>query len=139
MADTIKLDLVTPEKLMLSDDFDMVTATSVLGEFGVLPGHAPLLALLRPGIVVAKRGSEELVYATQSGIAEVEPDRMIILTEKAAAVKDIDIDETERDLAKAEEEAKAWTESTDSFEYKIMYEKLEWLRARLRAATRSGS
>ena len=139
MAETIKLDLVTPEKLIVSDDFDMVTATSVLGEFGVLPGHAPFLTLLKPGIVVARRGSDELVFATQSGIAEVEPDRVIILTEKAAAVKDIDIDETEKDLTEAEEETKAWTESTDSPDYKIMQERLDWLRAKLRAATRSGS
>jgi len=139
MAETIKLDLVTPEKLIVSGDFDMVSATSVLGEFGVLPGHAPFLTLLKPGIVVARRGSEEQVYATRSGIAEVEPDHVIILTEKAASVKDIDIDETERDLAEVEEKYKAWTESTDSSDYRIMQENLDWLRAKLRAATRSGS
>jgi F-type H+-transporting ATPase subunit epsilon len=137
MADRITLDLVTPEKLVLTGDFTMVTATSVMGEFGVLPGHAPLLTLLRPGLVVAKRDDEETVFAAQSGFAEVEPDRVIILTERAVAGKDVDVEDTQKQLTEAEARHKACVEDSDSAEFKMLGEKVEWLRAMLEAAART--
>jgi F0F1-type ATP synthase epsilon subunit len=105
MPDRIKLDLVTPEKLVLSEEFESVNAASVLGEFGVLPGHAPMLALLRPGIETAVRGSE------------------------------VDVEEARRELAETEEKSKACTDSVDSMEFKLLAEKLDWLRAKIAAAS----
>lgn len=135
MANTIKLDLVTPERLVISDDFEIITATSVEGEFGVLPGHAPFLALLKPGIVVAKKEGKVEVFATRSGIAEVEPDRVVIMTEKAASAGEINLEETEKELTKTEKESRTCLDSADSIEFKLLREKLDWLRAKRIAAT----
>jgi F-type H+-transporting ATPase subunit epsilon len=118
MPERIKLDLVTPERLVLSEEFESVNAVSVIGEFGVLPGHAPMLALLRPGIVTAVKEGKKAVFAVKSGVAEVEPGRVVIMTETAAAAPDIDVEETRRELAETEQKSKACMDSIESVEFK---------------------
>ena len=131
MADTIKLDLVTPIRQVISDEFDSVSASSVEGEFGVLPGHAPLLTLLKAGIVVAKKKDRATPIAIQSGFAEVEPGRVIILTEKAAMADEVDVKEVKKELSEAKEKLKDCKESTDSLEFKTLRDRQDWLQAQL--------
>ena len=135
MPDRIKLDLVTPENLVLSEEFESVNAVSVLGDFGVLPGHAPMLALLRPGIVTAVKEGKKEVFAVKAGIAEIEPEKVVIMTETAVRGSDVDVEEARRELAETEEKSKACTDSADSPEFKLLAEKLDWLRAKIAAAS----
>ena len=82
VADKIELEIVTPRGRALSASVDEVTAPSVQGEFGVLPGHLPLLAAIRTGIVTYRAGSETKRCAVGAGFAEAGPDKLVILTDE---------------------------------------------------------
>jgi F-type H+-transporting ATPase subunit epsilon len=84
LASSIHLDFITPEKTLFSGDASMVTVPGTLGDFGVLPGHAPFVSTIRPGIITIELpGKEEKKLAVLSGIAEVTPNRMTVLAESA--------------------------------------------------------
>ena len=90
MADTIHLEIVTPDGLTLAADVNEVTAPSVDGEFGVLPGHVPLLAALPTGIVTYQLGGEKHAVAVGRGFAEVSADKALLLTDRFIKKEDID-------------------------------------------------
>src|ERR1700722_9942372 len=90
MAEKIALEIVTPKGRALAASVDEVTAPSVEGEFGVLPGHLPLLAALRTGIVTYKEGGETKRCAVGAGFAEAGPDRLVILTDEYTVREDVD-------------------------------------------------
>lgn len=96
-SDTIKVEIVTAERVVFSADVDVLIVPGVQGELGILPHHVQLMTLLQPGEVrVKQHGQEEVSMAISGGFLEVKPDRVIILAE--AAERD-----TEIDLARAEE------------------------------------
>ena len=88
---TMRLEIVTPEAKMYSEDVEMVTIPGIEGELGILPMHAPLMTQLKPGELKIKRGGQETLLATGGGFAEVTGDRVSILTDMA--LRDTDIDE----------------------------------------------
>jgi F-type H+-transporting ATPase subunit epsilon len=104
MADKIRLEIVTPRGQALKVAVDEVTAPSVAGEFGVLPGHVPLLVALRTGIVTYREGGETKRCAVGRGFAEAGPDRLVILTDEYAAREGMDPVVVRKDLAEVEEQ-----------------------------------
>jgi F-type H+-transporting ATPase subunit epsilon len=102
MADKIQLEIVTPNGAALSASVDEVTAPSVAGEFGVLPGHLPLLSALRTGIVTYRQGSETKRCAVGAGFAEAGPDKLVILTDEYTERERIDPVVVRRELAEVE-------------------------------------
>jgi F-type H+-transporting ATPase subunit epsilon len=104
MADQIQLEIVTPKGRALAATVDEVTAPSVNGEFGVLPGHLPLLAALRTGIVTYRQGNETTRCAVGAGFAEAGPDKLVILTDEYAERSQIDPVIVRKDLAQVEQE-----------------------------------
>jgi F-type H+-transporting ATPase subunit epsilon len=104
MVDSIRLEIVTPRGRALVADVDEVTAPSVEGEFGILPGHLPLLAALRVGIVTYRRGGETKRCAVGSGFAEAGPDKLSILTTEFAEPEKVDPVLVRRDLAEVQRE-----------------------------------
>jgi F-type H+-transporting ATPase subunit epsilon len=82
VAERIELEIVTPLGRQLRTSVDEVTVPSVQGEFGVLPGHLPLLAAVRTGIVSYRIGSETRRCAVGAGFAEVGPEKLVILTDE---------------------------------------------------------
>jgi F-type H+-transporting ATPase subunit epsilon len=88
--DKIQLEIVTPKGRALSVSADEVTAPSVDGEFGVLPGHLPLLAALRTGLVSYRQGSETKKCAVGPGFVEAGPDKVAILTDEYIEREQID-------------------------------------------------
>jgi F-type H+-transporting ATPase subunit epsilon len=86
----VTLEIVTPQGLAMRVEVDDVAAPSVQGEFGVLPGHLPLLAALRTGIVKYHKGGEETAVAVADGFVEVDHDKVLILTDKLATKDAID-------------------------------------------------
>src|SRR4051812_31941019 len=84
MADKIELEIVTPKGRALEATVDEVTAPSVQGEFGVLPGHLPIVAALRSGIVSYKQGAETKRVAVGPGFAEAGQNKLLILAEDFA-------------------------------------------------------
>jgi F-type H+-transporting ATPase subunit epsilon len=103
MAEPIRLEIVTPEKIVVSAEAQMVMAPGVLGEFGVLVGHTPFLTALKPGTVryTDAQGGEDLVFVS-GGFAEALPDRVTILAESAERRRDIDVERARAALERAQ-------------------------------------
>jgi F-type H+-transporting ATPase subunit epsilon len=105
------LDLVSPEKLLFSGDVDQVDVPGSEGDFGVLAGHAPLIATLRPGILTIYREGGALKVVVNGGFAEVNPAGLTVLADTAVAVEDFDptvlageIKDTEENAAAAKDD-----------------------------------
>lgn len=90
MADRLRLELATPTRLVVSEEAAEVVVPGIDGYFGVLPGHAPLLALLGAGEVTYRAGRTERYLAVSGGFAEVGPDRVTILAETAERPEEVD-------------------------------------------------
>ena len=102
MAERLTLELATPTRLVVSAEVDEVVAPGSLGYFGVLPGHAPLLATLGIGEVTYRIGRDEHHVAVSGGFAEVRNDKVIILADSAETPADIDRARAERARDRAE-------------------------------------
>ena len=100
---TLRLDIVTAERVVYSEDVDVIIAPGVEGQLGVLPHHAPLMTILQPGELRIKKGGEELSLAISGGFFEVRPDRVIVLTDAAERAEDIDIARAEEAKRRAQE------------------------------------
>lgn len=109
MADKLTFELVSPERLLLSVEAEMVTVPGMEGDFGVLPGHAPLISALRAGVIEvegADGDSPDRVYIA-GGFAEVAADRLVVLAEEAVVVADMDRAELEERIQDANGELEA--------------------------------
>jgi len=91
MAGTFKFELVTPERMALSEDATQVVVPGVEGEFTVLPGHAPVISALRPGVIeVALPDARKTRIFVKGGFAEIDADRLTVLAERALDVEAMD-------------------------------------------------
>ena len=102
MAERLTLELATPTRLVVTAEVDEVVVPGSLGYFGVLPGHAPLLATLGIGEVTYRAGRDEYHVAVSGGFAEVRTDKVIILADVAETPGDIDRGRAERARDRAE-------------------------------------
>jgi len=100
---SIRLDIVTAERLVYSEDVDMVIAPGVGGQLGVLPHHTPLMTTLQPGELRVKKGGEEVLLAISGGFLEVRPDRVVVLADAAERAEEIDIARAEEAKRRAEQ------------------------------------
>lgn len=101
----VQFELVSPEKLMLSDDVEMVVVPGVDGDFGVLPGHTPMISTVRPGVIhVFESGSVKSRIFVAGGFAEVTAERCTVLAEEAVPLDEIDRAGVEKDLQDANED-----------------------------------
>jgi F-type H+-transporting ATPase subunit epsilon len=87
----IRLDIVTPVRLLLSEEVDEVTIPGSEGYLGILPGHLPLLTLLGTGVLSYHKGNQKVSYACSDGFAEVLPDRVIITASTIERPEEIDV------------------------------------------------
>src|SRR6266571_8403642 len=99
MADQVQFELVTPERLVVSTEVDMVVVPGSEGNFGVLPGHSPLISTIRPGTVDLYEGRTitERIFVV-GGIAEVTPERCTVLADEAMAPDSLDRAELDAEL-----------------------------------------
>ncbi|MGB7770076.1 MAG: F0F1 ATP synthase subunit epsilon [Verrucomicrobiia bacterium] len=102
MAATIKLEIVTPEAKIFSDDVDMVTLTGTEGEMGILPQHMALMTQLVAGEIIAQKGKETIFICVGDGFVQVTGDRVAILTDMAINAENIDEAKAEEALRRAE-------------------------------------
>lgn len=110
---SILLEIVTPERIVLSEEVDMVSAPGALGEFGVLPGHTPMLSTLSVGRLAYKKGGQTHELAVTWGYAEVGPDKVLILAETAEKVEEIDVERAEAARKRAMERITKRDEDVD--------------------------
>jgi len=99
MPATFKLEIVTPEAKIFSDDVEMITLPGIEGEMGVFPQHVPLMTQVVPGQLVIRRNGQDQLFAVGEGFAEITADRVAILT-------DLAIDSTDMDDARLQEARK---------------------------------
>ncbi len=103
MAEKILFEIVTPERLVFSEEVDEVIVPGSLGEMGFLPGHVPLLSTLQIGEMSAKSGGKEIHFAISGGFVEIHEDHVILLAETAERSDEIDIERALASKSKAEE------------------------------------
>ncbi|MGE0681609.1 MAG: F0F1 ATP synthase subunit epsilon [Candidatus Binatia bacterium] len=115
MADTLHLRVVTPERLLLDEEVDEVTAPGTEGEFGVLPNHTTFLSSLQPGRLMYKRGGQTHVMAVSGGFAEVVNNTMTVLTDSAELAREINVERARLALQKAEEALKTLSPPDPAF------------------------
>ncbi len=99
----IRLEIVTAERLVYSEDVDGIVVPGASGELGIMPQHAPLMTMIMPGMITVKNGSDEVNLAVSGGFMEVRPERVIILADTAERAEEIDIARAEEARRRAEE------------------------------------
>jgi len=102
MAATIKLEIVTPEAKIYSEDVDMVTLTGTEGEMGILPQHMPLMTQLMAGELIVQKGGEIIFICVGNGFVQITGDRVAVLTDMAIEADNIDEAKAEEALRQAE-------------------------------------
>lgn len=115
MAEKMKLEIVTPYKKVVDTEVDEVTATGKLGEFGVLPGHAPFLTSLNIGELTFKNNGVTEHMSLNWGYFEVLEDKIIVLVETAELAEEIDAERAKAALGRAEEALKKLTSEDKEF------------------------
>jgi len=100
---SIRLDIVTAERVVYSEEVDAVVAPGVEGQLGILPHHTPLMTTLEVGELLVRKGGEEFSMVISGGFLEVRPDRVIVLADAAERAEEIDIARAEEAKRRAEE------------------------------------
>lgn len=133
----LRLSVVTPLGAVVSTEADQVEAPSVNGEFGVLPGHRPLLAALRAGVVRYRSAGKTLAVAVGAGFAEVSPDAMTILTDRCLEPDAVDAGAARLELDAALKRLDAYHDDAESAEHAALSRQVEWLQAQVDLARES--
>jgi F-type H+-transporting ATPase subunit epsilon len=135
----IILDIVTPERPIVHERIDEIVLPGADGAFGVLPGHAPLLAQLRPGELWYRKGADKQYLGIEFGLAEVLPDRVTVLVTLAERPEEIDVARVEAARHEAEEHMRHPVSAEDAERARIaMLGAITRLRVAERARTRRG-
>jgi F-type H+-transporting ATPase subunit epsilon len=109
----LALEIVTPDRAIVHDNVDEVQVPGSEGYFGVLPGHAPLLAMLQVGQLWYRKGTERHYLSVAFGLAEVMPDRVVILAQIAERAEEIDVDRAQAARQRAEQRLTAHQRDQD--------------------------
>ena len=136
MADTLQLEIVTPEAVIYSEAVDMVTLPGSEGETGIYPNHVPLMTKVQAGELIAKKSGSEEILAVSEGFAEITGDHVSILTDNAANSTDIDEAAAEEARAKAEKRLKEGNISEE--EARILNQAILYSAAQIKAKHRRG-
>ncbi len=101
--DKIRFEIVTAERVVYSDNVDIVVAPGVQGQLGILPHHAPLMTMLQPGELMVRKGSEEQSIFVSGGFLEVRDNKVVVLADTAERAEEIDIARAEAAKRRAEQ------------------------------------
>lgn len=134
---TVKLDIVAAERVVFSEDVDVVVAPGVEGQLGILPHHTPLMTTLQSGELLIRQGGSEFCLAISGGFLEVRPDRIIVLADTAERAEEIDIARAEEAMRRAEERLEAERKGGEIDETRAE-QALRRALSRLKAAERVG-
>jgi F-type H+-transporting ATPase subunit epsilon len=116
MAEQLQLEIVTPERRVLSEAVEAVTIPAANGELGVLPGHTPLISQLQSGILSYTRGNTTERLHVAGGFIEVNHDRVSVLAEVAERPEEIDAARARLARERAEKTLSAWNGTEEDFE-----------------------
>ena len=113
MADKLNLEVITPERLVLSEQVDEVVAPGLGGELGILPDHTPLISQLKTGVLSYRKGNENRRMHVSGGFVEVASDRVSVLSDVAEKPEEIDVGRAERAKERAERRLASRGEDVD--------------------------
>ncbi|RME76026.1 MAG: ATP synthase F1 subunit epsilon [Planctomycetota bacterium] len=145
MARTFRLEVVTPEGSALRCDAQSLQAPGHLGYLGVLPGHAPMLCLLRPGVLSVRAAGEatERIFAVRGGFLEAQPEAVTVLADEVRDAQALDVVELERRIAELPPLPESYPGETIEARARMREQarterttQLEWLEAQLEAVHR---
>ncbi len=126
MADMLKLELVSPEAELLTQMVREVVIPGAEGAFAAMPGHAPVLAGLRPGVLaIVDDTGASIDYFVRGGFAEVDARRVVVLAERAIPLAELDTAELEREIRWAQEDLE---DARDEEERRKRQERLDFLK-----------
>ena len=129
MAGKLLLEVVTPEKLLLSQEVDEVIAPGSEGEFGVSPNHAPVMSVIKPGALkVINEGAERRIYVN-GGFADVTPEGLTVLAVEAVDLADVDPAQLEQQLKNAQEDLRDANTDEKRTAAQLRLSRLEIMRA----------
>jgi F-type H+-transporting ATPase subunit epsilon len=139
----MRLSVTTPRGAVVDTDIDEITAPGLVGEFGVLPGHVPLMAALKPGVLTYRTPAHTATFAVGEGFLQVTPttvgdkttDRVLVLVDNALTATAVDLAVARKDLAEAEAEIMAWKREIDGT-YQSLLVRRDWALARISAAAK---
>ncbi|TDP91756.1 ATP synthase F1 subcomplex epsilon subunit [Halanaerobium saccharolyticum] len=130
-APKIQLDVVTPEKLVYSEQVDLIEGPAIDGLIGILPDHAPLVTAMQIGVVRVVKDGEETQIAISDGFMEVQPDRINLVVRTAELPEEIDVDRAKSARDRAEEKLEKDHDNIDFAKAEASYDRA---LARLKAA-----
>ena len=110
---TLRLEIITAERQVFADDVNVVVAPGIEGELGILPHHAPLMTMIKPGELLIRKDSEETYMSVSGGFLEIRPDKTIILADACERAEEIDIERAEEAKRRAEERLKTHPPDVD--------------------------
>jgi F-type H+-transporting ATPase subunit epsilon len=129
----IHFKIVTPEKTAFEDEVDQVTLPVTDGQVTILPNHRSYIASLKAGEIIFKKGEEETVLATSGGFVEFDKNNLIFLADTAERIEEIDVEESEKAKARAEELMRT-RETMDDQEYARVAAAIEHESNRIKVA-----
>src|SRR4030042_928959 len=101
---TLKLEIVTAERPVYSDEVDIVIAPGIMGQLGILPNHAPLMTMLEPGELCIRKKGEETFIVISGGFLEVLQNRVVVLAATAERAEEVDVARAEEAKRRAQEQ-----------------------------------
>jgi F-type H+-transporting ATPase subunit epsilon len=122
----LHFEFVSPENVLFSGDVDQVDLPGIEGDLGVLPGHAPMVTTLRPGVVTIIREGRREAVVVVGGFAEMGPAGLTVLADRAEAREDFDLQSLASDIKDAEEDV---ADCTDDAQRDKLVRRLDQLRA----------
>lgn len=135
MAEKIELEVVTPERRVLSEPVEMVTVPGLGGELGILPGHTPLISQLQTGVLSYIQAGKTFQLHVSGGFVEVRDDHVSVLADVAERPEEIDAARARLSRERLEKQLNAWSGTEEDFE--IARAKLDRSLVRLQLAGRS--
>ncbi|MFI5339203.1 MAG: F0F1 ATP synthase subunit epsilon [Candidatus Methylomirabilales bacterium] len=133
---SFKLEIVTPQRLIVSDEVAELMAPGAEGYFGVLPGHIPFITTLDIGELIYRKGKDERHLAVTWGYAEVQGDKVIVLAETAERAEEIDATRAERARERAERRIQDWGEGDETIDFTRAQVALQRALTRLQVAAK---
>lgn len=134
MAQQLELEVLTPERRVLSESVDATTIPGLSGELGILPGHTPLISQLKTGVLSYSKDGKTFQLHVSGGFIEVRDDHVSVLTEIAERPEEIDATQARSDREHVEKQLSAWTGSEEDLEKA----RIDLERAQVRVQLASG-
>jgi F-type H+-transporting ATPase subunit epsilon len=129
MASKIAFDLVSPERLLLSTEADMVTVPGTEGYLGVMAGHAPLVTTLRAGMIDVQVNGRDDRYFIRGGFAEIGPSKVTVLAEEAVPMTELDLAVLDQRIADAQDDEIAAKTEVERLKASQLVDDLKLVRA----------